>query len=253
MGSVAVAALILPHLAGPLGGVGVVGQGAAVAATVGGAYCLLLGFSTAAIFARAALALVPIGGLAVALILSLDQIDGLGGVDRRALIAAIVVAAGWVVGFVTAEMRRVGQEQERRRDLIRAVISEVELIASHGRKNDWQASIGAVEAEFQKDRRYQAFIFYGHNFATLRRLVDQIEVLRWRQIRSVMDLYQLLDRLDRMEDRIASDAFRALPWDRRQAGLVRFLTLQSQVPSIADDALMSLRDGPFNGLMGKIV
>jgi len=217
-----------------------------------GAYYALAGMAVLTIFLRAGLALVPIGGIAAAIMYWVSGSDLIKPDEVRALIAATAVAAGWGVTFVTGEWRRVAQEQERRSDMIRAVISEVELILKHSQKPDWEQTIENLKTEYEKDRRYRAFIFYGHNYVTLRRLVEQIEVLDWPQIGAVINFFQLLDRLDRIQDRINSEEFHALPWERRQAGMVRYLTLQSQVAQEAERALAALRNGPFLGYLKRL-
>lgn len=215
-------------------------------------YYFLVGLAVAAIFIRATLALFPIGLVTAALVVFVLQWDWLGDVERRAVASAIVVAAGWVVAFVTGEWRRVSTEQERRRDMVRAAITEIELISTHGRKVDWDTRIKDIEDQYAAAPDYKAFIFYGHTYGTLRRLVEQVEILEWDQIRPVMDLFQLLDRLDRIQDRIDSDQFRDLPSSRRCEGLKRYLTLQSQVSTIADAAVDALRKGPFQGWLKSL-
>ncbi len=215
-------------------------------------YYGLAGVSVLAVFLRAILALLPIGLVAAGLIFLVTQIDGLGDTETRAIIAAIVVAAGWVVGFVTTEWRTATQEQERRRDMVKAALTEVELIVSHGERADWDAVIRETKEAFYKDKRYQAFVYYGHQFGTLRRLVEQIEILHETQIRAVMDFFQLLDRLDRMEERMATQEFAKLTSERREAGLIRYLKMQRAVPKVGRKAADALRAQTFQGWMRHI-
>lgn len=224
-----------------------VGAGGCIALGLIGVYYLMLGLSMAAVLVRAVFALVPVGLFAGGLIYTVLQITTLDPRVAQGLIAAVVVAAGWIVGYMTSEWRRVSAEQERRRDVVRAAITELELIADHGRRADWDKVIADAQANFRKNARYDVFIFYGQQYITLKRLVDQIEVLRWGQIRSVMDIFQALDRLDRMETRMQSDAFAALPKTRREDALVRYLKIHGQIPGLAEGAVAALRDGPFHG------
>lgn len=214
-------------------------------------YYLLAGFAVVSVIVRTLLTVVPVGALAAAIILIIMSLLTVDINLQRALIAATVVASGWVVTFVTGEWRALNQEQERRRDIIQAAIVEVELIADHGRLADWNASMTKIKDSFFADRRYQVFIYYGHQFVTLRRLVEQVEILQKHQIRPVMDLFQILDRLERMEARISDAAYATLPWERREAGVLRFLELQSKVPDLADNAVEALKNGPFFGVLPK--
>lgn len=226
--------------------------GGCVAIALIGVYYLLVGVSMAAVLVRAVFALVPVGLFAGGLIYTVLQIDALEPRVAQALIAAVVVASGWVVAYMTGEWRRVGTEQERRRDLVQASITELELISEHGRIPDWDAVIEETRAAFRKNARHDVFVFYGHQFITLKRLVDQIEVLKWRQIAPVMHAYQSLDRLERMEERMHSEAFAALPKYRREEGIVRYLKISAAVPDRADNAIKALRDGPFQGWLRNL-
>lgn len=217
-----------------------------------GFYYLLSGMSVLAVFVRAILALVPIGGAAALILLQFVNSDWLDDGETRALIAATVVAAGWIVAFVTGEWRQANAEQERRRDMIRAAITEIELIASFGQRADWDDLITRTEKNFHLDRRYSVFIFYGHQFSTLKRLVEQVEILAKHQIRPTMDFFQLLDRLERMESKMSSDAFRDLPWERRQEAVIRYLRMQSEVPNVALQATKALKDRPFHGILRRM-
>ena len=249
-GALAVWAGLQAHTLGQwgFGGLAAVSAGLAIFLL----YYLLFGFKLASVLVRTGMALVPVGGLSFALIYGVLQIPGLDPDVTRALIAAVIVAAGWVVGYLTSEWRRVGNEQERRRDLIRAAISELELIIKHMKTADWDQAITDAEVNFAKSARYDVFVFYGHEYSTLKRLVDQVEVLSWAQIEPVMDLYQVLDRLDRMEAKMELESFRALPKQRREAALVRYLKLNALVLDLAQAAVDALRDGPFRGWVGQL-
>ncbi len=210
-------------------------------------YFYLAGVSVLAVFLRAFLALFPVGFVAAGLIFLVTQIEGLADAEVRAIIAATVVAAGWVVGFVTTEWRAATQEQERRRDIVKAALTEIELIVTHGDSANWADVIQETQDSFFKDRRYHVFVYYGHQFGTLRRLVGQIEILREDQIRPVMDFFQLLDRLERMELRMATAEYAALPSERREAGVVRYLNMQSAVPKVGRKAADALKAQTFQG------
>jgi len=216
------------------------------------AYYLAIGTAMTAVLIRAILALIPVGLLTGALIFGVLRIDVLDTQVTRALIAAVIVAAGWVVGFMTSEWRRTSAEQERRRDLIQATITELELIASFVRTADWDQVIEDTRSAFRKQARYDVFVFYGNQFMTLKRLVAQIEILKWQQISPVMQVFQLLDRLEQMEARMNEEKFNALPKSRREEGLVRYLKLSADIAETADKAVAALRNGPFQGWLKRL-
>lgn len=215
-------------------------------------YVALLGLRRASVFLRAALALLPIGLLVW---VGVDRVmawnDGQETAELRAIIAGAVVAAGWVAAFITGEMRRVDQEIERRGDIIRAVMSEIDLIVEFSRKADWAQSKEEAEANFFKDQRFVPFVIYKHQYGTLRRLVDQIEILEKNQIRPVLDAFQLLDRLDQIQERMQSETFAKLEWERRRSIFLRYLTLNEELTDVGSKALNALEDKPFHGVLRK--
>lgn len=219
---------------------------------IGTLYYLLSGLAVVAVFVRAALAFVPIAAIAGALIYWLVGAAWLAEEEERALIAATVVAAGWVVAFVTGELRQVNQEQERRRDIIRATLAEIDLIVDWADPIDWAAAINDMKDNFYKNRNYQVFVFYGHQYGTLRRLTAQIEILSKPQILPVTELFQLLDRMERMEVRMGEEIFAKLPWQRRQQAVIRYLELQAKVPAAGRIAAEALRNRPFHGLLRRL-
>lgn len=256
-------ALLLLIFAFSAGGIGVLieGAGAQWSVVLSGvsfaiallfAYYLLLGLSMAAVLLRALFSLVPIGLLAGGVIFLVLQSDAFAERETQALIAAIVVAAGWVVTYLTGEWRRVGAEQERRRDLIEATITELELISVFGRTADWDQVIADTRKAFRMNARYDVFVFYGNQFDTLKRLVSQIEVLEWRQISPVLQVYQALDRLERMEERMHTEGFKNLPKQRREDGAIRYLKVSADIPNSAENAVKALKDGPFQGLLKRL-
>lgn len=218
----------------------------------GALYYLLSGLAVAAVFVRAALAFVPIAGVAGGLIYWLVKVEWLEQEEERALIAATVVAAGWVVAFVTGELRQVNQEQERRRDIIRAALAEIDLIVDWAAPIDWTRAIEDMKDNFFKNRSYQVFVFYGHQFGTLQRLTSQIEILSKPQIMPVTEFFQLLDRMERMEARMGEDAFANLHWERRQQAVIRYLELQAKVSGAGRIAADALRNRPFHGLLRQL-
>lgn len=221
-------------------------------AALGCLYYVLAGLAVVAIFLRAALAFVPVAALSYLLVVQVVQSDLLGSGEKRALIAAVAVAGGWVVAFVTGEMRQTNQEQERRRDIIRATLAEVDLMVDWARPIDWSRARTDMEENFRRDRNYAVFVAYGHQFETLKRLVAQIEILGKHQIARVTDFFQLLDRLERMETQMRSDLFQTLPWERRRATVLRYLELQSQVADAGEVAAQALRERPFHGWMRRL-
>ncbi len=223
-----------------------------ITVSMGCVYFALAGMAIVTIFLRAMLALLPIGALAGAIIYGVVQADFLETDETRAVVAAIVVAAGWVVAFVTGELRQTNLEQERRRDVVRAALVEVQQIIAATSQTDWDRVEDNTKALFFDDHRYEIFVMYGSQYKVLKRLVEQIEILRKHQIERVMALFQLLDRLSEIETRFDMDGFRNLPWERRQDAVLRYINLQRKVPAAAIKAEDALKDAPFWGWLRRL-
>lgn len=186
--------------------------------------------------------LLPLAALAALLIWALFSAfnaAGLlesGGMSEKllpALIGAIIVAFGWVAGPIAQEQRRYDERAERRRDLIKAASTEIWALAKLSAALDVGAAKRELSAAFHRDRRHVIFAFNGRDFSILRRLVDQVELLRKDEIPYVIDVYMTLLKLDEMEEKFDSDTFRALPWDRRLKAADRYYDLiEALVPRV---------------------
>lgn len=215
-------------------------------------YYALAGMAVVAIFLRAILAMLPIGAAAGAIIYFVISRDILETEETRAVIAAIVVAAGWIVAFVTGEMRQTNLQQERRRDTIRAALVEIQQILAATAPTRWDDIAKETKAEFEKDSDYVIFVMYAPQFSVLKRLIEQVEILHKDQIERVMALYQLLDRIEEIEERFDMEQFKSLPWQRRQKVVLRYIELQKKVPTAAERAEAALKDAPFWGLLRRL-
>ena len=164
---------------------------------------------------------------------------------QQALVAGLVVASGWLITFLLREMSVLLDTNERRRDMIRAVRAEVELIKHFAEKVNWEEAMDAIRAAYAADPDYPPFVAYGRQFAVLRRLVDEIEILDTEdQIRAVIDMFQLLDRLEQLEGRFSEVRFASLSQERRCEAVIRYHKMQQVLPSVADRVLLLL---PRNG------
>ena len=96
------------------------------------------------------------------------------------------------------------------------------------------------------------FVMYAPQFSVLKRLIEQVEILHKDQIERVMALYQLLDRIEEIEERVDMEQFKSLPWQRRQKVVLRYIELQKKVPTAAEGAEAALKDAPFWGLLRRL-
>lgn len=189
------------------------------------------------ILRRAMLVLLPVFVAVATIIVVLVRLEGLEDGARNAIIAGTIVMSGWVVTFLTHELRLATERERRRADLIEALSAEAKKIRKDAGKLDAEAAIGTIRTNFESDPNYQPFVFYGHNFETFKKVMSEIEVLPFDQIETVVNFYQLMDRLERMETVLGSEAFSKLPSMRKEDGLVRFMRLHGQVASEAEKVI----------------
>jgi hypothetical protein len=180
-------------------------------------------------------------GAALVIFLSLIKVDLANVRVQQALVAGIVVSSGWLMTFLLREASVLLDRRERRRDMIRAVRAEVELIKYFAEKMDWDEAMRDIRAAYDEDPDYKPLIAYGRQFAVMRRLVAEIEILDTEpQIRAVIDMYQLLDRLEQLEQRISDAEFSQISTDRRVEAVIRYLKMQQALPEVANRVLSQL-------------
>jgi len=159
---------------------------------------------------------------------------------RQALIAATIIAAGWLVTFLIQEYRRESEDAERRDDVRRAIRTEIELHYIDVHDTDWKALRQRLEQEFFKDARYVPFAPRRNRDRFLAAALDRVELLSEDQIVHVMRYYELAERLELMNEDIRSQTFKNLQTSRRKSFATRFLTLEETCMTYALKAIKSL-------------
>jgi hypothetical protein len=159
---------------------------------------------------------------------------------RQALIAAIVVAAGWLVTFLVQEYRLESERERKRMDVQKAVRTEIELHYLDVYDTDWGQLCLRMEAEFFKDSRYTPFVPRRDRDRFLSDSLDRIELLSDNQIVQVMRYYELAERLELMNEDIRSDRYREMPVAKRQSFALRLLELEETCMRYALQAIECL-------------
>ncbi|MBE9637829.1 hypothetical protein [Salipiger mangrovisoli] len=227
----------------------VIGLLLSAAVTGCGAYLALAG-ARGLVFAKMVLlVLLPLAGIALLLIVAVVQFLPQAGAGAEkitpAIIAGIAVSLGWIAGPLAQELRRNDEREERRRDMIEASANEIWLIAKFASNLDCKAAIQEISEAFEKDESYEVFVFFRRDYGTLKRLIEQIEILQKQQIGPMLGLYQRLNQLDQMEENMASDRFRLLSRVRREKAVKVYYRVLDGIPEEAVVALHALDRGEY--------
>ena len=216
-------------------------------------YVWVAGPIVAFVLWRAFLALVPVAAvsaLLVYILLSIEAID----LDTRilaGLIAAIVVAAGWIVGFVTQELRRNDERDELRGDLIEALQVEIAFMIARGEKVDWDREVERATTSFFKDGRYVPYVHLRLPADALSKIQENIELLDKDQIEAVSAYAHLVNETRQLTTRIADPSYARLDTERRKQVFVFWLGLQKRIPDAGENALKVLSKRPVRGLIRR--
>ncbi|MEM9394180.1 MAG: hypothetical protein AAGA38_10000 [Pseudomonadota bacterium] len=223
------------------------GAGLALLVVMGCLYYWLSGAGTVFVISRAFIALLPV--VFVAFFLTLFIAQGPDPTENRIMIAAVVVAGGWVVGFITQELRRLDEREERRRDLTKALIAEVQAIVELNSAYDWENAIADAEINFTRDQDYVPFLVFLHETEVLRRVVNEVELLRRDQIRDVYAFFHLMDKIRQIAVRLDTATYGKLATVRRKDIFIRLLKMHGNIVETGEKALLSLQRDAFNGLV----
>lgn len=216
-------------------------------------YVWIAGPIVAFVLWRAFLALVPVGAVATGFIYALLSIDSFDLDDRilAGLIAAIVVAAGWIVGFVTQELRRNDERDELRGDLVEALEVEIAFMIARGDKVDWSHEVQRAKAAFFKDSRYVPYVHLRLPAEALGKIQENIELLHKDQIEAVSAYAHLVNETRQLTTRISDPSYASLDPKRREQVFVFWLGLQERLSAAGSDALDALATKAPRGLIRR--
>jgi len=223
------------------------GLACALLVTTGCGYYLLEGSATLHVMIRALCALLPVA-LGVFLLTVLIQRGG-EPPESRIMIAAVVVAGGWVVGFITQELRRVDEREEKRRDLIKALKAEIRPIITLNKKIDWKDAEEKAKRDFASDPNFVPFLVFLHDTDVLRRVVSEINLLDRDQIDDIYAFFHLMDKIRQVAVRLESDAYSEMIAERRKDVYLRLLRMHGLVAETGEAALEALDKDRFGGLV----
>lgn len=163
----------------------------------------------------------------------------------QALIAATVVASGWLVTFLVQEYREESERQRRRIDVQRAVRTEIELHYRDVEDTDWNGLKSRMDADFTNDKAYRPFIPRRERDRYFSVVIDSIDLLSDTQIVDVMRYYELVGRLELMNADLRSENYEEMGTDRKKAMALRFLALEETAAKYAHAAIRSLSNESY--------
>lgn len=191
---------------------------------------------------RTLLVLAPFVVVTASVILFVIAPSAALGELRAAAIAGLVVATGWIVAYLSQELRRLEERQERSRDLIRALRVEIRFELERSETVDWAETARKAKESFAADPQFRPLIPLRTRDHSIRRIADNIELLSDRQIPPVMSYYRMIDEIQQFIAATQSDAYEALDAGRREALFLGLIGLEERLAERSRAALSVLMD-----------
>ena len=135
---------------------------------------------------------------------------------QQALIAGTVVALGWVVGFTLREVSAHLGRVERLRDVHRALFAEImHNLQNLGSADDLRSYGQDMIDRIGGGEGFTPFIARERNDTVFQSIVADLHILPRVTIDPIVQYYSQIAALDALIEDLRSDAFRALPPQRR--------------------------------------
>lgn len=185
-------------------------------------YLSIAGRLLAEVLGRVLLALMPLVGIAVAIIflvvLPMPDADAL----QPSLIAGTVIVAGWVATWLAAEYRQARVRQDTRRDVLLALRSEIFTAFQTLDATDWRANGRSVQAKIEAGGDVPETAYYPFTASESPPIVFQsvsgsIKLLSPETLEPVLRFYTSLTDLSTLAGDLQREDFARLSWQRRVA------------------------------------
>jgi len=160
----------------------------------------------------------------------------------QALIAGVVIAAGWLTSAVFAEIGKSRYKDERLRDYHKALYAEIgnalRAMWDEGRSENITNSI--VE-KMEANPEFVPFIPREHHDHVFNALLDEIEVLPRQTIDAIVAYYSLIKSIDALSDDMRGDRFASLEQSRRIAIYNDYSAMRNQAFALGQHALRLIK------------
>jgi hypothetical protein len=202
-----------------------------VAGLAGFALAFLVGRDAAIarrVFARFLLNIaLPLGAMLAALVWGLALAFDFEVGVWQAIIAGLVIAAGWLTTAIFAEIGRTQDKAERLRDYHKAIYAEIGTTV----QALWNAGTSEADGRNILDRMahepdFVPFIPREVHDTIFSSLIDRIDVLPRQTIDAIVAYYAQIRAVSGLAEDMRADAFRTLSQDRRMAVYADFLELR---------------------------
>lgn len=178
--------------------------------------------------------LVVLGGPLILLALVLEM-------DERvwqAVIAGVVLVAGWLTTAIFDRLGRARDKQERLRDTHKALFAEIRfalsVIDGDGEGGRWGAE---VLRRMEADEGFVPFVPRERHDQIFDSVIGQIDVLPRQTIDPIVAYYGQIKAVSQMADDMRGDGFRALPQERRRAMYADYLTIRGRAFELGEYVL----------------
>lgn len=160
----------------------------------------------------------------------------------QALIAGLVIAAGWLTTAIFAELERVRSKEEKTRDYHKALFAEIQhtldAFYADGRAD---ADTGDIIRRMRADDSFVPFIPKEHHDRIYLALVDGIDVLPRQTIDAVVAYYSVISALQAFAEDMRGQGFRRSDQPRRIAMYEDYAAMRSRAFYMGEQALTLIK------------
>lgn len=157
----------------------------------------------------------------------------------QALVAALVIAGGWLTTAIFAELEKARTKAERMRDFHKAIYAEIRdslvVLASEG---EAVRQSEMLIARMQEDPDFVPFIPLERHDRVFAALIEDIEVLPRQTIDAIVAYYSLLGSIEALATDMRSNRYRCLQQARRILIYTDYAAMRSRAYQLGTYALL---------------
>jgi hypothetical protein len=169
----------------------------------------------------------------------------------QALIAGLVIAAGWLTSAIFQELGKARAKAERLRDYHKALYAEIGNALATLWDEGQSEGHGARTIEAMRgDAEYVPFVPREHNDHIFNAILADIDVLPRQTIDAIVSYYSLIKGINALADDMRGQGFRILPQARRILVYSDYLEMRRQAFATGQYALkliLAYADGGADG------
>lgn len=155
----------------------------------------------------------------------------------QAIIAGIVIAAGWLTTAIFTELGKAEDKAERQRDYHKALYAEIGNFVATLSADDGTETL----ARMRNDADFVPFVPREHNDHIFDAIVDEVDVLPRQTIDAVVAYYSLTKAVSTLADDMRGERFQELEQDRRVLIYSDYLEMRAQALATGQFALLLIQ------------